>query len=258
MARHSKTRRHVVIPDTQVKPGVPVSHLVAAGRYIADWQPEVVVMLGDWWDFPSLSSHEDTNPLARYEEDVEAGNEALVRMTKEIRKPRNYRPRLVMLRGNHDGFTGNARPARFLRANPKLVGKVSEGDLVDRSLGWEVHDFLDPVTIDGIIYAHYFCRSATGGVVRSKDGAPSARAQVMREMRSCTAGHKQGLDTHVQPTQDGIIRGIIAGSFYQHEEDYLTPQGRAYWRGILVKHEVDKGAYDLMEVSLTYLLRRYA
>ena len=31
-----------IIPDTQVKPGVPLNHLEAAGNYIADKKPDVV------------------------------------------------------------------------------------------------------------------------------------------------------------------------------------------------------------------------
>ena len=46
--------RHLVIPDTQVKPGVCVNHLNALGHYILDQQPDTIVMLGDWADMPSL------------------------------------------------------------------------------------------------------------------------------------------------------------------------------------------------------------
>jgi hypothetical protein len=48
----------------------------------------------------------------------------------------------------------------------------------------------------------------------------------------------------------------VAGSAYQHDEKYLGPQGD-HWRGILVLNEVHEGNFDLMEVSLPYLSRRY-
>jgi len=76
-------------------------------------------------------------------------------------------------------------------------------------------------------------------------------------MMSCTAGHKQGLDVYIYGTSHGMMRGVIAGSFYQHEEEYLSPQGTQYWRGILLKTEVHKGAYNLVEVSMNYLRRKY-
>lgn len=252
----SRYRKILVIPDSQVKPGVPTSHLNACGRYIAEKQPDVVVHLGDHWDFPSLSSYDRGKKAAegrRVLADIKAGNDALEGLTKEIRRRKQYDPRLVLLRGNHED-----RMTRAIEEDAKLDGVVGFHLLNDRTLGWEVHDFLKPVVIDGIAFCHYFCRSANGTVVNSKRGAPSARAQVNREMMSTVAGHKQGLDIHVQSTPNGIRRGIIAGSFYQHEEDYLTPQGRDYWRGVLMLHECRNGEFDLMEVSLAYLLRRYA
>ena len=124
--------------------------------------------------------------------------------------------------------------------------------------GWHVHKFLTPVILDSIAYSHYYIRGANGSITQSKRGMPSAKAQVVREAMSATAGHKQGLDTHVQPVGGGRVhRGIIAGSFYQHDEPYLTGQ-QVYWRGVLVKNDVrDSGNYDLMEISLDYLLRRW-
>ena len=126
-----------------------------------------------------------------------------------------------------------------------------------RQRGWEVYPYLKPVTVDGVTYAHLFVKSANGRVTNTKFGAANARTQVLREMRSCSAGHKPGLDVHIQPIGTGSMRGLIAGSFYQHEEEYMTPQGITYWRGVLVKHQVRNGNYDLMEVSLNYLLRKW-
>jgi hypothetical protein len=50
---------------------------------------------------------------------------------------------------------------------------------------------------------------------------------------------------------------MVAGSCYLHDEEYLGPQGNFVWRGILVCHQVEDGDYDVMEVSLDYLSRRY-
>jgi hypothetical protein len=49
----------------------------------------------------------------------------------------------------------------------------------------------------------------------------------------------------------------VAGAAYLHDEDYLGPQ-QAYWRGIVVKHQVENGSYDPMFVSLDFLCRKYA
>jgi hypothetical protein len=115
------------------------------------------------------------------------------------------------------------------------------------------------VVLQNIHYCHYFCRNSKGTITSSKGGQSSAMAQVKNEGVSCTAGHKQGLDVHVQESSGGRKRGIIAGSFYQHTEKYMGNghQGQNHWHGILMKHEVDRGNYDLMEVSLNFLMRKW-
>jgi hypothetical protein len=54
-----------------------------------------------------------------------------------------------------------------------------------------------------------------------------------------------------------MVSAVMAGACYLHDEDYKGPYGNHHWRGIIVKHEVCDGEYDIMKVSLDYLLRRY-
>lgn len=248
-------RRHLFIPDTQTQPGVRVSHITALGNYIAHWQPEVIVIAGDWYDMKSLCIYDrDLADVTerRYSGDIKAGNDALDLLMKPWEKQRGYKPRLVFTEGNHE-----VRALRLTDMQPNLRGAIEmPGDYVKHK-GWSYHPYLSPVVIDGVAYAHLFVKGANGRVVNTKFGAANARTQVLREMRSCTAGHKPGLDIHIQPIGTGSLRGIIAGSFHQHDEDYMTPQGATFWRGVLMKHEVHKGNYDLMEVSLNYLLRKW-
>lgn len=247
----------MVIPDTQCKPGVPIDHLGWAGQYATEKKPDTIIHLGDWYDLPSLSSYDEVDHpgeyhAQNYQADLDAGDASVLLFQRGLRSLRGYAPRLVYLVGNHEH-----RYQRLVDAQPKLRGAIRAPWAYAKSLGWEVIPFLQPIVIDGIAYAHYFCRGPSGTVTNSKRGSPSAKAMVGREMMSCTAGHKQGLDVYIYPTGHGMMRGIIAGSFYQHEEGYLSPQGTNYWRGILMKHEVYKGSYNLMEVSLDYLKRRY-
>jgi hypothetical protein len=153
---------HLVIPDTQSKPGAPSDHLRWIGAYICDRRPDVVIHLGDHWDMPSLSSY-DREKLAmegrRYAEDIEKGNADLDLVTAPIRKAmlrdRKWRPRLVLLRGNHEH-----RIVRAAEDNPHLDGALGCHDL--ESPGWETHDFLDPTWIDGVAYCHFFANPMTG------------------------------------------------------------------------------------------------
>lgn len=269
MARKSASYpKHLVIPDTQAQPGVPTDHLLAAGRYALEKRPNTIVHLGDIGDFKSLGSYDCAAAKGfdqrDFKADADAANECADLLTRPIRewnkshrKSQRYNPRLILLEGNHDGQTGNGRIARAAQDQPWLRGVLLD-QLHYGQYGWQVVPFLRPIIVDGIAYCHLFCRNSKGAVLQTRRGQPSAMAQVVREGMSATAGHKQGLDTHIQPIGDGNRRrGIIAGSFYQHDESYLSPQGQDHWRGILMKHEVRDGDYDLMEVSLGWLLRKW-
>lgn len=249
-------RRHLFIPDTQVQPGVRTSHIAALGNYIAHWKPDVIVIAGDWYDMKSLCIYDrDLAEVTqrRYAGDIKAGDDALALLQKPWIGIKNYKPRRIFTLGNHE-----ERANRLVDMQPTLKGAVQMPWDYAKITGWEVYPYLQPVVVDGVAYAHLFVKGANGRVVNTKFGAPNARTQVLREMRSCTAGHKPGIDIHVQPIGVGAMRGVIAGSFYQHDESFMSPQGTTYWRGVLMKHEVHRGQYDLMEVSLNYLLRKWA
>ena len=78
-------------------------------------------------------------------------------------------------------------------------------------------------------------------------------------MRSTVCGHAQGLDTAIVHTPGRTVRGVIAGSCYLHEEEFLTPVGETYWRGALMLNDVQEktGEFDVCEISLAWLERRY-
>ena len=171
---------------------------------------------------------------------------------KPIRNARGYNPRIVMTLGNHEN-----RVLRAIEEHSILDGTIGLKDLQLDAFGIEHHEFLKPVVIDGVAYCHYFPRSASGKVMQSKSGAPNALAQLRREGRSCVAGHTQGFDIACLPFSGRLQWRIIAGSFYGHQERYLTPQGQDHWHGIVMLHEVCEGRLNPMVVSLDYLLAEY-
>ena len=254
-------RTHLVIPDTQVKPGVPVDHLHWIGRYIVDQfagEDLSVIHLGDHWDMPSLSSYDKGKKAMegrRYTSDIAAGNLGFEVLTQPLhaynekikaQKGKQWWPERHFLLGNHE-----ARITRAEESDAQLEGLVSLDQL--NTFGWQVHDFLEVVTLDGIAYSHYFYNPMTG--------RPYAGSNLETRLKtighSFTMGHQQGFKWGRIDTQEGPHIGMVAGSCYLHDEQYLGPQGNRYWRGIAVCHEVENGAYDLMQVSLDYLCRKY-
>lgn len=247
---------HMVLPDTQVKPGVPINHLEAAANYIIDKQPEVIVHLGDHWDMPSLSGYDkNTRKIegARYHLDIEAGIKAMEVFNKPFAdynrtRRKKYAPRKVFIPGNHE-----QRILRHVNANPALYGTLSFDNFELKRFGWEVYDFLEVVNIDGIAYSHYFYNPNTG-----KPWTGTAQTMLNNIGFTFTMGHQQGRKEAEKSLANGkTIRALIAGSFYQHDEDYKGPQANSHWRGCIYKTEVKDGNYCICELSLDYLLKRW-
>lgn len=249
---------HVVIPDTQIKPGGNHDHVGWAGQYLVDQfagNPDVtVVALGDWWDMPSLSSYDRGKRAAegrRYTADIDAGNQAMAAFLAPLKthnrgRRKKWAPRLVFLHGNHED-----RISRAANDEAWLDGAVSLDHLhLD---GWEVHRFLEVVNIDGVLYSHYFYQPNTGRAY----GGQSIETRLRAIGASFTQGHQQGLMWGRRECVGGVHIGCVAGSFYIDAEQYRGPQAAAEWRGLVVKHQVEAGAYDPMFVSLDYLCRRY-
>lgn len=248
-----------VIPDTQCRPGDDFTFLENIGKYLVEKQPDVIVQIGDFADMPSLSSY-DVGKKAfegrRYNLDIAAAHHAMARLLAPMtahnlmqRKnaKKQYKPRMVLTLGNHEN-----RINRAVNDDPKLDGTMGVDDLCYKDFGWEVHDFLDVVVIGGIAFSHYFVTGIAGRP------ASTAQAQINKKHMSCVAGHQQGLQIATAHRADGQrLTSIIAGSCYEHNEDYLGAQGNEHWRGMLMLHEVNDGQFDLMPVSLDYLNKKY-
>lgn len=250
--------KHLVIPDVQAKPGNDFGFLRAAGNYIVEKKPDVIVCIGDFADMESLSTYDrglKSFEGRSYQNDIWAAREAMDALLepmyaynkrREASKKKQYKPRMVLTLGNHE-----SRIDRAINEDRKLDGLIGIGDLPYQD--WEVIPFLEVITIDGIAYSHYF----TSGVM----GRPITTAQAIltKKHMSCFAGHQQGRQIAYGRRADGKeMTAIIAGSFYEHNEDYLGAQGNQHWRGLYVLHQVCDGAFDEMAVSLEYLKRKYS
>lgn len=215
-------------------------------------------MLGDWWDFPSLSSY-DLGTIRiegkRLANDILAGNDAMKRFLAPLEfhnkvrahaRRSRYKPDMHFLLGNHEN-----RLMRYVADNPHLEILLSYESLALSD--WKVHDFLRPVFIDGLAYAHYFANPLSG---RPYGGGI---ANVLNKLGySFVMGHTQKLDFARKDLTNGkVIQGLIAGSFYLHEEEYKGYQGNHHWRGVCMLHNVADGNYDLEVISIDRLLKEF-
>ena len=252
--------KYLVIPDVQAKPGVDFTYLNKIGHYIVEKKPDVLINIGDFADMPSLSTY-DVGKKAfegkRYKADIEAAHEAMNTLLEPLwsfnekakrNKEKQYNPQMVLTLGNHE-----QRINRAINDDPKLDGVLSIDDLGYEQYGWEVVPFLDVVVLGGVAFSHYFTTGLMGRPVTT------AQACLTKKHMSCIQGHQQGLQIATAYNAMGNkLTSVIAGSCYEHDEDYMSFQGNKHWRGFLVLHDVNDGDFDLMTVSLKYINEKYA
>lgn len=253
-------RRHLIVPDTQVRPGVPTDHIDWVAQAIVDYRPDVIVQIGDHWDMPSLSMHDPIGSLsregARYEDDVAAGNEAFARLVAPMRaeqerlkrrKQRAWEPRCIWTKGNHEN-----RIERAINNDPRFAGTIGDHHL--NTQGFERKQFLEFAEADGVYYSHYF--------QMEKSHRPIGGSMDNRLNKICATfvvGHEQGYLVHRRPLPIGrTLHAIVAGSCYLHDEGYRGRQRNNDWRGIVILNDVRNGGdCEPMALTLDYLCRKY-
>lgn len=242
-----------VIPDAQVMPGVPMDHLAWCGQYIADKRPDVIVCIGDFGDFPSLSKFgrgERDFAQHRYAKDIVAFHEGMQLLLGPIDAAKadgKWKPYMEFCDGNHESHL-----ERITQEYPILEGTISQDDLCLVEYGWRVHPFLQPVAIGGVAFCHYFPSGVMGRPISS------APALLRKLHMSAFAGHMQGREiAYARRADGGNLTAIISGSFYQHQYKYLSPFTNAHWRGMWMMHEVRDGQFDEMALSIDFLRRKY-
>lgn len=242
------------LTDAQVMPGVPMDHLAWYGTYVAEKRPDVILCIGDFGDFPSLSKFgrgERDFAAHRYAKDIAAFHEGMQLFMGPIDAAKaadpKWKPYLEFCEGNHESHLD-----RITQEFPILEGTISKADLCLAEYGWRVHPFMQPVSIGGVAFCHYFPSGVMGRPITT------APALLRKLHMSAFAGHQQGREIAYSRRADGgNLTAIISGSFYQHTYKYLSPFTNAHWRGTYFLHEVRDGQFDEMALSIDFLRRRY-
>ncbi len=248
---------HMYIPDAQVHPGTCTDHIKAAGKMMLKLRPDVVVIGGDWWDFPSLETYSPKQKIGydhrNYLEDYKSGIAAMEiflaplkkynARQKKNRKGR-YTPRLVFCQGNHE-----ERVDRLLKEQTQLIGALPRVEDYLLAEGFSVHLYKTPVQIDGVTYCHICPQTLSAGAV--------GRAHLIAAKRhtSWTTAHIQIFDYHISPHLPRL-QCIIAGAFYMHDEEYKHGSND-HFRGLVYKKNVLDGTYDPLFLSIQGLLKEY-
>ena len=251
------SKRCLYVPDVQAKPGVRMDHMTWASHYVADKQFDVLVQGGDWGDFPSLSSYDKGKASAenrRVSKDWDAFRTSVDLFEDKFIRIPGYKPRKVYTKGNHE-----FRADRYAEDNP-AVDVLPDTCAYLKERGWEVYPFLKVAKIEGVLFSHLFPKTMTGRVTNTsiRYGSPNANQMIRANMASCVAGHKPGYDPSYHPGPNGkMLSGVIAGSYYLHQETYNGPGGDCQWRGLVVLNRFGRGEFDACPVNIKYLKEKY-
>lgn len=225
----------LVIPDCHAKPGVSNRRFAWLNEYLQDETPDVVVCLGDLADMPSLSSYDgstltgNSRKKACFEgrtvaKDLDTANTAIQILQY------NLGCRLVFLMGNHED-----RINRATSLNPELRGTIPNLDLRK----WDTIPFLQPHTIGGIAFAHYF---VTGVMGKPVGGEYPAANLLKKQYRSCVMGHSHVWDTAIR-TGSRKLFGLVAGCYLDpnQKEEYAGPAQALWTSGVTLLRDVSNG-----------------
>jgi hypothetical protein len=255
---------HLVVPDPHASPDHDNVRFDLLGAMIMDRRPEVILCVGDFGCMPSLSSYDKGRRSfegARYKRDVDAVINAQQRMFGPLIehnnrcrrfKIRQYSPRTILLGGNHD----EGRIERVTQDHPELHEFVSLANLRYYNFWSEYIPYKKPVVVDGVSYCHHFPTGVSGRPISGKNIA----RQLLNKLHcSVTVGHIHTFDVADDSTGDGrYIMGLAAGCFIDFDPPYATDTVKDWWRGVVVKHNVQDGIYDLERVSLDRMRKLYA
>ena len=256
-------RDHLIIPDAHTKSGDDLRRFEALGNYIVEHRPEVIVNLGDSVDMPSLSSYDQGKKefvFQNVQDDIESLHTAEDTLYAPLHaynknqikaKKAQYTPIVVKLLGNHED-----RLRKLLEYEPRWLSDTINMEVfaTRHEINETVVPYMDWLTVDGVAYSHVW---VSGVMCRS---VPNAKAILAKKGVSATMGHTHTLDTASLTKPDGSrIRGLVAGAFLDPEFKGFggVQVDQIYWSGIIHKHNVVNGDYDMAEISVERLLANY-
>lgn len=213
--------KHIFLSDLQI-PDQNEKALEAVYKFITDYKPDFVHLVGDIVSFDKASSY---TPDPRFhmslEQEVELTKKWLDRLSYHVRKA-NKKGQIIWYSGNHE-----FRMIKYLFRNASALANLKDEDDNDyvisiphifelKKRGIKHVDYHEESTYKGLCIEH-------GDTVRQKSGY-TAHAMLMKRQRSGISGHTHRL-AHIMETHSGketfwIENGCLCN--YHFHSSYAT------------------------------------
>ena len=232
------------------------------GQLIVDVKPDYVVDLGDTADLGSLNSFDTRSPAklnARsYQRDIEHHHDFQERLRAPLKKRKKKRPTFYGFEGNHEH-----RIKRAISIDPRLEGDkygISFDHLgTDQYYDeyFEYHNSAPAIhDIDGVSYAHYF---SSGNFGTAMSGMHHGYNLVKERNFSSTCGHSHKRNLYFKDSAHPTpIIGLVAGCFKGADEEWAGQANNDWWKGVVIKRNIEDGCYDPEFVSMSALKEEYS
>ena len=251
----------IVFTCAHTDPSVPNDRFDWLGSLIEDVRPDYVVDLGDTIDLKSLNSYDTRYPQAivtqNYERDIEHHQEAMDRIWGRYKISKKKRPYRIGFEGNHEN-----RLKKALAHDPRIEGGkygISFSHLATDYWYDDYHEYSNSAPsifdYDGVSYSHYF---SSGNSPAATSGIHHAYTLLQNRSYSSTCGHshKRSLFFKDGAYPTGII-GLVAGCFKGGQESWAGQSNNEWWKGVVVKRNIENGMYDPEFISMERLRAEY-
>lgn len=256
-------RKILVMGDAHVTDEQDLSRFDAAGKFILEERPTDIILMGDFLTMRCLSAWDRDKRLKmeglRYRAEIEAGNEALDRLTGPVarynravglRKKGLYQPNWVYIEGNHED-----RLTRYLDKDPTFLGTVGiaqDLNLTVRGFTWIPYRSYHYINGIGFTHIPFNKMKEIGGVDITR------KAQQVT-IKSCVFGHTHELHTsnvHVEG-MDHLQQVLNVGCFFEDHEEYTKGKVTNYWKGLVLLHNYSEQRFDIETISMSRLKSKY-
>jgi hypothetical protein len=209
----------------------------------------------------SLNSYDTRYPKSivtqSYEADINIYNESQDRLRHLFRHNKRRKPYWVGLEGNHEN-----RIKKAVEIDPRLEGQkygISFSHLQTEFWFNDYHEYVNGgpaiADYDGVSYAHYFSSGNYGTAVSGRHHAYTLLAN-RNHSSTCGHSHKRSQFFKDDAYPRSII-GSVVGCYKGKEESWAGQSNRDWWKGILIKRNIDQGVYDPEWVSMKRLEEVY-
>ncbi len=244
----------LIIGDPHVHPEYDNDRFRKLGEWLIVRKPDVIICMGDFVDFPSLSSYDRGKGTAegrRVKKDLAHAHDALELLfapckayngrARANHKTR-YLPRCWFTLGNHED-----RAWRYENQEPHMDGTVTAPLMEMLESYWAfITPFRSVLEYEGVAFRHFHPTK----VGRAKSGVNLARGLLNAARQSAVVGHSHILDYAQDASASGELSfGLSVGCFGHpdHKEGWSTGSDLDWWRGVVMLNGLENGYFRSLE-----------